>query len=207
MFLVILVNNDPLSSLASPETETFSNTLVLVLHGSLLNLARLEEMKVKLPHNMLVVDTAQVERSLFKAGYRGAMLDTKTGLARSSTTVLSLESLVRSFGIRELDAAVAHNSGNDAFKCLFSFQMMLEGAKGTPVPPLKQRQRTNSQGLRTPISNPTSPMYEQTMAFGQLSLDRSRSWSRSPGLGEGAGAGSIKRRSYMPPIVTQPQSR
>jgi len=39
--------------------------LVLVAHGISGDLARMEEMKTKLPHSMFILDTATFERALF----------------------------------------------------------------------------------------------------------------------------------------------
>jgi len=192
--------------------------MVLVIHGNGDNIARLEEMKIKFPANMLILDAATFERSLFKAGYRGSMLDPKTGAPRLTSSSLSLENLVRSFGIRQLDGAPAHNSGNDAFKCLFSLQMMLEGVEGTAVPPLKIKRRVLNRGVTMPnidtgsfppSSSPfnipaarrkSSSPHALATEFGQMSMDgQGNAWLRSPVDSLGAGVpGSVnsKRRSY-----------
>ncbi|TFK65046.1 hypothetical protein BDN72DRAFT_801578 [Pluteus cervinus] len=89
-----------ISSFASPDSETIPNTLVLVAHGIHGDLQRLEEMKIKIPHNVLIIDTASFERSLFNAGYRPPMLDPKTNnKPRLSGTTLSLENMIRSFTV------------------------------------------------------------------------------------------------------------
>jgi len=195
--------------------------MVLVIHGNGDNIARLEEMKIKFPANMLILDAATFERSLFKAGYRGSMLDPKTGAPRLTSSSLSLENLVRSFGIRQLDGAPAHNSGNDAFKCLFSLQMMLEGVEGTAVPPLKIKRRVLNRGVTmpnidtgsfSPSIGPSSPFltaarrkssspHALATEFGQMSMDGqgNSTWLRSPvdSLGTGVpGSVNSKRRSY-----------
>ncbi|KAF5384712.1 hypothetical protein D9757_006191 [Collybiopsis confluens] len=134
-----------ISSLASPDSETLPNALVLVMHGASGDLARLEDMKIKLPHNMLVIDTATFERRLYNAGRRPLMIDPKTGKERQPGSTLSLENLLRSFtSTSQKDSIVLpnikfHNSGNDAFMCLFALQMFIE-PKGLSVPTPK---RTN----------------------------------------------------------------
>ncbi|KAF8595836.1 hypothetical protein BDV93DRAFT_85911 [Ceratobasidium sp. AG-I] len=50
--------NSVISSLATPDSESVANSLVLVGHNISGDLERLAEMKIKLPHNMLIVDTA-----------------------------------------------------------------------------------------------------------------------------------------------------
>ncbi|KAJ7208060.1 hypothetical protein GGX14DRAFT_455370 [Mycena pura] len=90
-----------ISSLASPDSETIPNTLVLVAHGIGGDLQRMEEMKIKLPHNMLILDTATFERVLFATGHRGTMADPHTApgspmKARTHGSTLSLENLLRS---------------------------------------------------------------------------------------------------------------
>ncbi|KAJ7714058.1 hypothetical protein B0H16DRAFT_530991 [Mycena metata] len=101
-----------ISSLASPDSETIPNTLVLVAHGISGDLARMEEMRIKLPHNMLILDTASFERSLFAAGHRPAMVDPHTSSpgnpkARTHGSMLSLENVLRS-----LPAPAASPSGS-----------------------------------------------------------------------------------------------
>ncbi|CUA75391.1 hypothetical protein RSOLAG22IIIB_11717 [Rhizoctonia solani] len=46
------------TSLATPDSESIANSLVLVGHNISGDLERLAELKIKLPHNMLIVDTA-----------------------------------------------------------------------------------------------------------------------------------------------------
>ncbi|KAJ2927055.1 hypothetical protein H1R20_g10039, partial [Candolleomyces eurysporus] len=82
------------SSLASPDSETVANTLVLVAHGLQGDLARLEEMKIKLPSNMLMIDTAVLERGMYNSGLRGVIMDPKTERPRLNGTTLSLEHLL-----------------------------------------------------------------------------------------------------------------
>lgn len=151
------------SSLASPDSETLPNNLVIVTHGASGDLARLEDMKISqsillarsgihsrnnefllgLPHNMLVIDTAMFERSLYNQGLRPLMVDPKTNQQRQSGTTLSLENLLRSFAMSTQSDSIVlpnvqfHNSGNDAFMCLFALQMLLD-PRGVKVPTPKR---------------------------------------------------------------------
>ncbi|KAF5352793.1 hypothetical protein D9756_006207 [Leucocoprinus leucothites] len=84
-------------SLTSPESETSSNSIVLVGFGIHAQLARLEEMKIKLPHNVLTIDIANFERSLYATGARGVIPDPKTERPRTPSTTLNLENLLRTF--------------------------------------------------------------------------------------------------------------
>ncbi|KAF7784948.1 hypothetical protein Agabi119p4_1113 [Agaricus bisporus var. burnettii] len=86
-----------ISSLKSPESETNSNDIVLVGIGMHALLGRLEEMKIKIPHNVLMIDIANFEKSLYTIGERGVMIDPKTEKPRSQGSTLSLDSLLRSF--------------------------------------------------------------------------------------------------------------
>lgn len=86
-----------ISSLTSPESETSSNSIVLVGFGIHAQLARLEEMKIKLPHNVLTIDIANFERSLYATGARGVIPDPKTERPRTPSTTLNLENLLRTF--------------------------------------------------------------------------------------------------------------
>ncbi|KII93086.1 hypothetical protein PLICRDRAFT_170877 [Plicaturopsis crispa FD-325 SS-3] len=120
-----------ISSLASPDSETHANDLVLVGHGLISDLQRLEEMKIKIPRNVLVVDTVTLEHNLFATGARGAMLDPR-GHPRAPNTSLSLASLLHSL---PLDVrCVLHNSGNDAFLTLFAMQRLID-PDHTPAAP------------------------------------------------------------------------
>lgn len=122
-FAFLLTYFNRRSSLASPDSETTPNNLVLVAHGISGDLARMEDMKistshffrplssladwfshyVELPHNMLILDTASYERALFSAGHRPPMPDPNTSTPgnpqpRATGTTLSLENLLRSLG-------------------------------------------------------------------------------------------------------------
>ncbi|KAJ6602523.1 hypothetical protein DFH09DRAFT_1125033 [Mycena vulgaris] len=154
-----------ISSLASPDSETIPNTLVLVAHGISGDLSRMEEMKIKLPHNILILDTATFERALFSGGHRSAMIDPHTSAPgnpkpRSHGSTLSLDNLLRSLPSSSdpqpqnpilqtqvlvpgqfpqpgamVPGVVMHNAGNDAFMCLYALQLLLEPV-GTQAPVL-----------------------------------------------------------------------
>ncbi|KAF6761336.1 hypothetical protein DFP72DRAFT_1062334 [Ephemerocybe angulata] len=96
-------------SLASPDSETALNTLVLVAHGVQGDLARLEEMKIKLPSNMVVLDTAILERAMYGSGHRPVMMDPKTEKPRVTGTTLSLENLLISFTLPPLSLPNGHH--------------------------------------------------------------------------------------------------
>ncbi|KAI0059416.1 hypothetical protein BV25DRAFT_1918451 [Artomyces pyxidatus] len=120
-----------ISSLASPDSETSGNNLVLVTHAVSEDLRRFDEMKIKLPHNVLIIDVPAFEACLFKAGLRGAMLDAKTGMTRQPSSSLSLRSLLHSLSVN-VDYAL-QNAGNDAFALLLAFQLLLD-PKNTTLP-------------------------------------------------------------------------
>ncbi|KAJ6510384.1 hypothetical protein C8R45DRAFT_963918 [Mycena sanguinolenta] len=157
-----------ISSLASPDSETTSNTLVLVAHGINGDLTRMEEMKIKLPHNMLILDTAVFERALFAGGHRASMIDPNTSTPgnpkpRGHGSTLSLENLLRSLPSPSdphshnpalqtqvlvpgqfpqpgamVPGVVLHNSGNDAFMCLYALQLLLQ-PEGTQAPVVQKK--------------------------------------------------------------------
>ena len=75
---------------------------------------------------------------------------------RARGTTLSLENLLKSFPVQfPPDGMIMHNSGNDAFWCLWALQMMMEGVEGTKVPTtvisLRKRGRKKSGGLMAPM--------------------------------------------------------
>ncbi|PPQ77562.1 hypothetical protein CVT25_011422 [Psilocybe cyanescens] len=153
-----------ISSLASPDSETAANHLVLVGHGIHGDLMRLEEMKIRIPHNILIVDTMTFERNLYANGFRGVMPDPKSDKARLSGSHLSLENLLYSLtlplspnspsGQRQpspqpplvLPQCTLHNAGNDAFMSLFALQKLLD-PRGTQVPTIVKKAKTNGSGF------------------------------------------------------------
>ncbi|KAI0271453.1 hypothetical protein BC834DRAFT_922235 [Gloeopeniophorella convolvens] len=151
------------NSLASPDSETQANSLVLVTHSAADDLRRFEEMKIKLPHNVLIIDVAAYESCLFKAGLRGAMLDAKTGSPRQPNSLLSLRSILHSLHV-PVDF-VLHNSGNDAFACLLVFQMLVD-PKNTQLPsPRVKKSPSMTLGLVSPVPM-VSPMLTPPMVGG-----------------------------------------
>ncbi|KIL71305.1 hypothetical protein M378DRAFT_6095 [Amanita muscaria Koide BX008] len=159
-----------ISSLASPDSEVQANDLVLVAHGISGDLQRLEEMKIKIPHNVLILDTSVHERALYASGQRETMIDPRTNKERVSGSTLSLENLLRSFNWSDsnkgnanvgpvqtpLPNCVLHNAGNDALMTLFALQMLLEPT-GTQVP-VPKKSRNTRMGLALPPSPMTPPM-------------------------------------------------
>lgn len=139
------------SSLATPDSETTENNLVLVGHAIQGDLQRLEDLKIsahlfhactkalklimtsELPGNVLIIDTSTYERQLFNRGVRGQMTDGNTTQPRTPGSSLSLGNMIRSQGINP--SAILHNAGNDAFFALLSLQLFLD-PKNTNIPPL-----------------------------------------------------------------------
>ncbi|ESK92848.1 hypothetical protein Moror_9099 [Moniliophthora roreri MCA 2997] len=199
-----------ISSFASPDSETLANTLVLVAHGVSGDLARLEEMKIKIPHNMFIIDTAVFERNLVSQGLRKVV--------RQPGSTLSLENLLRTFALTPspdgrstplmLPNVTMHNAGNDALLTLFSLQFLLD-PNGTHPPTPKRMVSNRMAGpplmhmtLPTqfmvpqvfhgalPIAHtgslPATPLtpsraeYDLANEFGQMRI-QNRSGSRSPG--------------------------
>ncbi|KAG6864937.1 hypothetical protein C0991_006208 [Blastosporella zonata] len=185
------------SSLASPDSETTANTLVLVAHGISGDLSRLEEMKIKLPHNMLIVDTATFERVLHSSGLRGIMIDPRTNAPRVPGSTLSLENLLRSFTTHPIPASptgsvppvvspvvlpnvMMHNAGNDALMALFALQMLLDPT-GTQAPAVK-RGRIGRPGGTPPggVSPITLPLSRpRSMALGSPMMEHSPPFVRT----------------------------
>ncbi|KAF8971899.1 hypothetical protein BDZ97DRAFT_1913777 [Flammula alnicola] len=150
-----------ISSLASPDSETTPNQLILIGHNIHGHLARLDEMKIKIPHNMLIIDTMIYERSLYSNGQRGVMQDPKGDKPRVGGSNLSFENLLYSLTLPlppnsqgpeqahqeqqqaatlpplVLPQCTLHNAGNDAFMCLFALQKLLEPT-GTALPSVKK---------------------------------------------------------------------
>ncbi|KAI0691504.1 hypothetical protein BC835DRAFT_1417070 [Cytidiella melzeri] len=207
-----------ISTMVSPDSETHPNTLVLVGHGIGSHLRRMEEMKIKIPHNVLIIDVAAFERHLFASGSRPPMLD-HTGKPRTPSSLLSLPSLLQSLPTIDLTASTLCNAGNDAFLSLLSLQLLLS-PENTVTP--NMRTRTVQQTLlRNATRNPTMPlsppppiMYTHTpglmppprspVLFPQMSPSRSSpvagvSPSRSP-KPEGGGT-RRSSGSYFPNIL------
>ncbi|KAI8990664.1 hypothetical protein BD414DRAFT_577391 [Trametes punicea] len=145
-----------ISSLISPDSETIPNTLVLVAHGTTGDLRRLEEMKIKLPHNLLVVDTMAFERQLYNTGQRRAMQE-PSGKPREQGSNLSLTGMLQSLGVDV--HRVLHNAGNAAFMCLLGLQMLLDPDTKVPTPRIPK-------GMPPMIRGPNrSPSMPPAIAF------------------------------------------
>lgn len=119
----------------------------------------------ELPHNVLVIDMATFERSLYATGARSVMSDPKNDRPRTSSCMLNLEGLLRnlhqpqshctsvstnnsssglsSSATPRLSPSVIIpqcslvNSGNEAFMMLFAFQMLLDPL-GTRIPTVRK---------------------------------------------------------------------
>ncbi|KAJ7916522.1 hypothetical protein B0H13DRAFT_1997548 [Mycena leptocephala] len=189
-----------ISSLASPDSETIPNTLVLVAQGS---------------------------RALFAGGHRPAMIDPHTSTPgnpkpRNHGSTLSLENLLRSLPSPSdpqahnpalqtqvlvpgqfpqpgamVPGVVLHNSGNDAFMCLYGLQLLLQ-PEGTQVPvvqkkvaprPLYMHARTNSG---SPL--PPSPIkHGNGNGSGNGNATMGRSSRRLSAMPTGDGWTSVRR--------------
>ncbi|KAF8633587.1 hypothetical protein AX15_001380 [Amanita polypyramis BW_CC] len=170
-----------ISSFASPDSEAHANDLVIVGHGINGDLQRLEELGIRIPHNVLLIDSAAYERALYSLGRRGAMVDPRTNNPRSPSSTLSLENLLRSFnslltasggsdnrhnspGPVQLPNCILHNSGNDALMCLFSLQMLLDPL-GTQVPVPKRVRGYSANFVPSPARTPPMPLTPDSMTF------------------------------------------
>ncbi|KAG8971910.1 hypothetical protein FRC05_010579 [Tulasnella sp. 425] len=123
-----------ITSLASPDSESTANTLVLVTHTPTGVLERLQELKVKLPSNVLVIDIAMLERQLFQSRPQTPGLP----IMRLPNQTLPLPMLLTSRNIPYL--CPFNNSGNDSFYTLLAFQHLLE-PETTQLPPPRAKQR------------------------------------------------------------------
>lgn len=125
-----------ISSLVSPDTETSANNLVLVGHGVQVDIQRLEEMKIKLPHNTLVIDTATLQRTLSGSTH----MPSKHHSPRPNIAML-----LHSLGIQP--PCVLNNAGNDAFMALYAFQRMVDPESLAKDMASTTRQGAAHQGL------------------------------------------------------------
>ncbi|KAG6330913.1 hypothetical protein ID866_8174, partial [Astraeus odoratus] len=117
-----------LSSLASPDSETSANSLVIVGNGVYADIHRLEEMKIKLPHNVLSIDIATLERAI------SGRAPPSSSAKNASTARLNIVAFLHSLGIPY--PCVLSNAGNDAFMALYAFQRMVdpESMRGVAAP-------------------------------------------------------------------------
>lgn len=148
-----------ISSLLSPDSETQPNNLVLIAHGISGDLKRLQEMNIKLPNNVLIIDTAIFERQLFVTGQRGPMQDA-SGKPREHGSLLSLTNLLQSLGV-DIQCTM-HNSGNDAFMCLLAFQLLLD-RENTKIPSTRGRGTHGRPNMQRVVSS--SPSMLPQIAF------------------------------------------
>ncbi|KAG9034183.1 hypothetical protein FRB95_013702 [Tulasnella sp. JGI-2019a] len=139
-----------LTSLASPDSESLPNTLVLIAHTPQNTIERLQELKVKLPSNVLIVDIAHYERQLFNSR--------NPNTARSPHQTLSLPNMLLSHNVPVLSPF--NNSGNDAFYSLLMFQYLID-PEGTRIPPPKVAKR---DGL--PMVVPSAAVLPTTQVYG-----------------------------------------
>ncbi|KAG9082187.1 hypothetical protein FRC07_014284, partial [Ceratobasidium sp. 392] len=123
--------NSVISSLATPDSESVANSLVLVGHNISGDLDRLAELKIKIPHNMLIVDTAVA--SLRHAVF-GPQLPREAPLAR----LLAAQA--------RAPRCTLGNAGNDAWLALGAMIALIDrnaaplnsatigGANQSPIP-------------------------------------------------------------------------
>ncbi|KAH9950953.1 hypothetical protein B0H21DRAFT_720558 [Amylocystis lapponica] len=109
----------------------------------------MQEMRIKVPHNVLLIDTADYERQLFKTGQRGVMLDPSRN-PRDPSHPLSLVNLLQSLGVDV--QCIMHNAGNEAFMGLLAFQLLLD-PDNTKLPSQKVNGRPGMS--RNPSRSPT----------------------------------------------------
>ncbi|EIM92425.1 uncharacterized protein STEHIDRAFT_71181 [Stereum hirsutum FP-91666 SS1] len=186
-----------ISSLASPDSETTPNNIVLVTHSAAEDLRRIEELKIKLPHNVLVVDVTTFESGLFKAGHRGAMLDAKTGHHRQPGSTLTLASLLYSLNF-PVDYTL-HNAGNDAFACLLALQTLLDSSTPHP-PPRAQAAVTNRRSISfSNLPGPYGVMMPPPMVT-PPTIPIMRPHSLSPGAFAGSSKDYFGANDGSPPI-------
>ncbi|KAH9486138.1 hypothetical protein JR316_0000202 [Psilocybe cubensis] len=208
-----------ISSLASPDSETTPNQLVIVGHNVHSDLMRLEEMKIRIPHNTLIVDTMIYERNLYANGFRGVMPDPKSDKPRLSGSNLSLENLLYSLtlptssnspspdsGQRQpsplppvvLPQCTLHNAGNDALMTLFAFQKLLE-PRGTQVPTLVKKAKANGSGF----SNKFNAIHGGGMPVGMMPMSMPMSMPSVNGAGAGVNgtSASVLNTSVSMPMM------
>ncbi|KAH9837383.1 uncharacterized protein C8Q71DRAFT_599256 [Rhodofomes roseus] len=174
-----------ISSLASPDSETTPNSLVLVGHGLHEDLRRLQEMEIKIPHNVLMLDTASYERQLFASGQRNAMTD-PSGKPRAPHSTLSLTNLIRSLGV-DIPWSM-HNAGNDAMVCLLALQLLLE-PEGTKMPKYRPVMNMPMSGLQVGIPRAGS----KSPGVPSISLTPSPGGSAT-GMRSASGSGGLSAR-------------
>jgi hypothetical protein len=170
----------------------------------------------ELPHNVLVIDTSAFERSLFSAGHRGTMVDAKTNKPRTPGSTLALETLLRSLAISTIPCQL-HNSGNDAFMCLFALQKLLD-PDNTQLPTPKVRIGRPGAGLGVVTANtavkPPNIVMPMMTAFQGYGQGASSPVPMTPGGGylDTGEFGQVRRSPSLQPYLsasmgsTQPRS-
>lgn len=191
-----------ISSLATPDSETIPNGLVLVGHGISNDLRRLEDMKIKIPHNVLVIDTASYERMLFKTGQLGPMQD-PSGKPRSEESTLSLANMLLSIGANV--QCTMHNAGNDAFMTLLALQLLLE-PENTKIPVIRGRNPHTATMIRNPSRSPAGL---PTLAFPTMPMVNPYGMMLPSPLGTPSPTGGLYPPLSSSPILadSRPSSR
>ncbi|PCH34290.1 hypothetical protein WOLCODRAFT_135607 [Wolfiporia cocos MD-104 SS10] len=127
-----------INSLASPDSDTVVNDLVLVAHGVYGDLQKLEEMNIDIPSNVLVLDIATYEKQLYRSGQRGIKpMKLADGRARRDHDMLKLETLLGTLGVDV--RCQLHNAGNDAYMGLLALQLLFD-PDNTVVPQQRRKQ-------------------------------------------------------------------
>ncbi|KAG8219194.1 hypothetical protein J3R82DRAFT_5 [Butyriboletus roseoflavus] len=190
-----------LSSLVSPDSETVANNVVLVGHGIQVIMQRLEEMKIKLPNNILILDVAYLERALFITGERGPMHDRKTGRARLPESLLGLSGLLHSLAIDP--PCVLHNAGNDAFMTLVAFQWMMD-PRGTGAVPNGNGHVKRAATVAARLFRPLGSTHPDPSTNGKQGSPHTGVESRGGGGADEMGMNVNMKRASMFSALTSP---
>lgn len=189
-----------LSSILSPDVETSANNLILVGHGVHMDIQRLEEMKIKLPHNVLVIDTTALERTLSGAPpqVQGQQPSKKHTLRPS------LAALLCALGVQP--ACLLNNAGNDAFMGLYAFQRMIDPESAAlPVPaavPTSTAARMSSAHMgvpAVPVHPALSPRISGMPGMGGMGMGIGGMYAPAQYLPVNAhGVGSVRGAALSP---------
>lgn len=135
--------------------------------------------ETELPSNVVLLDTAVLERALYSSGMRPTMMDPKTEKPRAHGTTLSLEHLLISFTLPPLSLpndrssrssgsntpppapivlpkCTLHNAGNDAFMTLFAFQQLME-PHSNDTPTITVKHASNAAQMASPYLGTGGP--------------------------------------------------
>lgn len=129
----MLTSSATVSALASPDTESQANTLVLLSLG---DVTPQLPTTLALPSNVLVLDVMAFERNLLREAQARAE-------PSAPTRTHALTSLRALLGVLEIPIpghAPIHNAGNDAFYTLLAFQRLVDG--GVEIPAMLYAQPT-----------------------------------------------------------------